>query len=1255
MVFRHIHLSFFERGPLKALTAFWIALLCILLFSTKSFALSFLDGSDVDNADDHLVIIQVKIDNYLLHDGLQAYYIDDRLLLPLQELSQTLEFPIEVDLEAKTASGWYIEESQKFELDLKGGKISFEDRELEIPQDATTLVDEWDIYIDSEALANWFDLQLGFNFSYQLLEVVSRQKLPLQTRLERELKREKSFNRSNRQTGSESSLPDSYGWLGIPNIDIGLSSTITDIAGRSDKNTSLSFLGAWDMAKHSTQLSINHTTSSRENIRLAFSRDADTDKGTIYPGIKNYEFGDIYTLRSNLVTSGGAGLGFSINSANHHGAGDFSRHTIEGDVPAGWEVELYRNGSLLDFSISTNDGRYLFADISTQYGLNNFEVRLYGPQGQKRVIQETVEVAPNQLNVGEMDFSFSHIDKKSRIFGSNAASSISGAENVDSFQYYYGVSDDFLLGINASYLKSSNDSESYQTLLGQYSSSGVLTQLELSNQQGGGHAGRLGLKANVAGLSINVEHINYHDFVSDVNSLGGLLHHESELEFIGYYQWEPRINYSFRFREISQVASRRQYSMTNRLSTNIFSSAISNTLEYNYSEGGERDALEGKLRATTILGLNLRASGDITYQLSGEASGFKSLAANLGWRHSSTLSSQFGVSYSHQDKKLSLNENLTMHFDEASVSLAGGLDTEGDWSFGSSVNFSVGYDESKDQVLLSSSPLATTGMVTLRVFLDKNANEIFDGDDEPLPEVSFYGRSDWSKLITNENGMVSLPGIPARQPYSIRINRSSIIDPYWQPVRATHLVYSHPGGKQHLDVPVVILSEVEGSVQYLVSNKGAKPGPRLMRGVPVLLLDKEGKVVNQTSTEYDGFFLFEQVLPGQYSVVIDPGYLGKKEFIVSASPIFDTDPEGGVIYIDTFNLRDEGQLDTEVIAAKEVEKPAHDSILEEIITDVTQWILGQPRTAFAIQLASSFDEQGIKSFISENKLERLAKYYEVPGADGIRYVLTYGYYDNYELAKLALNRLSENLRTNSPWVRSFRSMQKDLVLDRKNEVTVPVEDTSTPQKNKFAIQLMGAYKRESATYFIERNKLQDKVSIYETRFKGRPWFIVLYGAFNHYGEASDAIDKLSSALTKYKPWIRNLSSIQRQHKKLEQRDRVAFDQAVDDLVINSTPMSVVDSVSLNTSAEPDQEAGDYYIQLLAGKDELSIKAFQQLHKIENDSFYMRTRRDSDDWFVLMYGEYSTISEANKAKVLLPEGLADKGAWVRSLSELILLH
>ena len=62
----------------------------------------------------------------------------------------------------------------------------------------------------------------------------------------------------------------------------------------------------------------------------------------------------------------------------------FDSQNFRGDLPPGWQVELYHNNSLIDFQATPINGLYQFDNVPLLFGNNYFRLVFYGPQGQQR-------------------------------------------------------------------------------------------------------------------------------------------------------------------------------------------------------------------------------------------------------------------------------------------------------------------------------------------------------------------------------------------------------------------------------------------------------------------------------------------------------------------------------------------------------------------------------------------------------------------------------------------------------------------------------------------------------------------------------------------------------------------------------------------------------------------------------------------------------------------------------------------------------
>lgn len=86
---------------------------------------------------------------------------------------------------------------------------------------------------------------------------------------------------------------------------------------------------------------------------------------------------------------------------------------------------------------------------------------------------------------------------------------------------------------------------------------------------------------------------------------------------------------------------------------------------------------------------------------------------------------------------------------------------------------------------------------------------------------------------------------------------------------------------------------------------------------------------------------------------------------------------------------------------------------------------------------------------------------------------------------------------------------------------------SAPSQS-YALQLLGVRNEDSAKAFVRRFARQmdgSKLTIYETRYKGEPWFVVVYGPMDDKQQANQQAKQLSKTI-KGQPWVRPISKIQ---------------------------------------------------------------------------------------------------------------------------------
>ena len=114
--------------------------------------------------------------------------------------------------------------------------------------------------------------------------------------------------------------------------------------------------------------------------------------------------------------------------------------------------------------------------------------------------------------------------------------------------------------------------------------------------------------------------------------------------------------------------------------------------------------------------------------------------------------------------------------------------------------------------------------------------------------------------LTGKNGQVVIDSLEPWQPVLIGIDASSLPDPLVQPATPGVVVTPRPGVAVAIELPLVSAGDVDGTL--------VRAGGGRLEGVDLELINAEGRSVARTRSDFDGFFLFEGVPYGRYTIRI---------------------------------------------------------------------------------------------------------------------------------------------------------------------------------------------------------------------------------------------------------------------------------------------------------------------------------------------------------------------------------------------------
>lgn len=836
-----------------------------------------------------LYLFDFHADGYLLAESVPAYRVDEVLLIDFTLFLEAVEFPIEQ--EGELWSGWFRSEDRRFTWRMDLGLVQIADSHGERIQE-----DEWmdtydGTYVSVGTLERWFGLALNVDLRTQVLTIHSNEPLPFQLWRERMLA--KYRYRPADDSEADILVPDQYHWATVPLVDLSTNLRTQRQDGASNSSGSMSLALGMDLLKHSVVYTGGFSRSSANQSasasRLTVERRSPTPDTPMFAGVHGYVVGDIYQTSSNLVSDSNTGRGFRIDRYPAGSSGNLNTATIAGDAPPGWEVELYRNGALLDFATVGADGRYFFPDQEIPFGENIFVAKLYGPQGQTREDRQVFWGGGTDLARGDYDFSISHIDfDRYLLDGLRDNAHALPASYATSFSYSRALTDDLQLG--AAYTRAGlgtrerdgryTDSD-YLSLFGSMKlGPGVLVG-EAAHQLDFGQALHLQYLTGFKGQKISVAHRTYSDYESPATIHRDEVDSLNEASLFGSFGEDKQHAYTLSLRHRALAAGPSDLRLFNQVSLRLGRLSLTNELDHRIVSGP--DSTSGRLRiASRINGVSVR--GQLDYILT-DSRPLKQISTSMNWEMSGRLNNSLMISKRLTDNRSMFISNLlSLRIRDYDLTFSMSSDFEGDWSVGAGFNIAFGYDRHTQSFITDIGGLANTGRATMNVFVDDNNDGIRNPGESPVAWASYRDETS----LRSMPGAIPLTSLPSSRAVQLDMEYLKLEDPFLVPRARTYELHTHAGSDVSIDVAVVMTGDIEGHIMA-----GLPGEENAVRGVIVTLHDAEGREVARTRSEFDGFYSFTSIPAGDYEVRVTANN-GRSHLTQQ----FSLDPDDGYIVLE---------------------------------------------------------------------------------------------------------------------------------------------------------------------------------------------------------------------------------------------------------------------------------------------------------------------------------------------------------------------
>lgn len=878
--------------------------------TAKNFVIGIPEGEEL--------VLTLQVDKLTLGE-IFAYKSKAGAKISLLSFFEVLELAIDLELDKGVARGWFIKENYDFDLNydengglaiIKGESFSLNAKHL--------IIEEDDIYIESQILSQWFDLDVTFDFSNLVIFITPSEPIPIQQRLARQ-------NRIKMSSGiGESVAPwkkSNYEMFSSPLFDFQFSHSTNN---KSNDLSTYSVIGGHDFAYLNSEYYIaGNSYDSVNSARITFSKESNKNNLLGPLKINNLAFGDISPVSPSINYNSSISRGFVMSQ----GLSDThlnNRTNINGNILPGWDIELYHNGIFIDKQLSLQSGRYEFNNLELLYGNNIFELISYGPQGQVEKSTRKFYVDSNSLAANESSYGFSAVQTGKSVLGVDVGSNNSNNGWLLSGSYNYGLTDWLSINLGYSSLLSDNSLDSEGRIYKDQQSYTIGSSLNLFeriliNLQGDFTDTEEHLILFSAKTAIYEQAISYsYNEDKHYNSLANEIVNKNSTHSLtmsgSLRESDPlKISYQNLYTYYTGFTGETSQLFTNSLGFQTGRLSLFNTLNWQNNNNNNNNLniddmpfdkfnvdtyLNGEVSLQRMIG-SVFTRFAVNYDIKPTAEVTR-VSSEFNWQLFENIQTNIRLDYLTFTKRYQTEVGLNFQQDAYNINSTLTFDNQDNWRLGINFRVSFGYQLDQEELVFSSTPVTGKGSLMVRVFEDDNLNGSYDEGETLVEGAKVKALQSYNQGISNANGIAFIKNMHNNQITDIELDKNSLGDGFLLPSSQAVAITPRKGYLAQLDYPVVTSSEVEGNI-YLTDEDGDF---KALAYVTIHLIDIKGNIVKTTESEYDGYYLFVDLLPGQYFVVIDENYLNKRKLRDIENIPINLTVQGDVINGSDFTLEE---------------------------------------------------------------------------------------------------------------------------------------------------------------------------------------------------------------------------------------------------------------------------------------------------------------------------------------------------------------
>lgn len=823
-----------------------------------------------------LLIFSVELDKLTLTDGMTAYGDPEDPLLPVGELTRLLEMDVDVFPAERRIVGRLGEARRSLIVDLATDTVRLGGQPVPI-SDQDVAVTPAEIYVKASVLQRLLPMTFEVDPASLVMRITATELLPIQGRLQRLARlREVSRDVTSKEEALVVSTP--YRLASMPAFDVILG---TGYQTRETPTVPFRYdvrVGA-DLFYSGFQGYLgSNEVGQPSSARFVFERRSLA--GHLLGPLKArvVSVGDVFTPTLALGPRAVGGRGVAFSTVPLDQTNIFNRVDLRGELPLGYDVELYVNDILRSGQNTPAKGRYEFLNVPLAQGVNVVRIVTYGPRGERSEETRIVNVGAGLLRRGEATFEFGAVQQDQAVLQIDADSAVSvpnagrgGWRVVGGLNY--GLSQYLTLTAGAAVIPTfaADDYRQFYTLGGRTSLLGFATQLDLAADNRGASAAALGLAGQLFGVSTVFRHLEtqgrFVDENGPDNSLTSFIQRRTELSFDGNMKVFGRVvPLSLRMLRSELSDGTVDFSGSSRASGTAAGVLFSAGLEYQRltSPAVTTERLSGYFAGSTFRSYQWQIRSTLDFDILPELQA-RALAITADRDLSDVASLRLGIGQSLADyDSFNVTASGIFKLRFADLAFTGEYNNaDRGWRVGAQLNFGLSYNPVRHGYMVTRPGPASGGSVLFEAFLDRNGNGIFDGDDEPVPGVTLEGGE--RPLVTGADGRVFVTGLGAGPTARLLVGLDNVENTSVQTPPST--IQFSPRGGSFTTVRYAMKPTGEVMIRIILIREGVKPVG--LSAARIRLVGDNGYVA-EASTEFDGSAIIGSLPIGEYRLELDP-------------------------------------------------------------------------------------------------------------------------------------------------------------------------------------------------------------------------------------------------------------------------------------------------------------------------------------------------------------------------------------------------